>query len=93
MEEIFTIKAVYGPFKIEFNYFDRNIPVNIRHIWFYSPKPICLKMYKDVMSSSWMMKQVVRYWNEEGPSRTTAMIISFGIWFGYLYMFLNLIDS
>ena len=55
---------------------------------------ILLKMYKDVMSSSlwnscfWMMKQLVRYWNEEETSKILAMIISFAIWFGYLYMFL-----
>ena len=57
---------------------------------------ILLKMYQDVISSLlwnnclWMMRQILANWNKKGMNKVIAMIVSFCISYGTIYLFLTI---
>ena len=60
-------------------------------------KCLLLYLYQDVISSClWirsirMIEALLSYYNENGTSKTQAITISFGLWFGFFYLSLILI--
>ena len=58
---------------------------------------LLVPLYKDVMSSMMLyrtfsaMEVIPDFWDVEGTSKTQAIIVSFGLWFGGLYLALTLI--